>query len=91
MSAALARVRLSTLRGSAAEGSPSGVRMSQNIREVCFGLAAPRQDLERGGIRLGQHVRFEDAGQALDRGAVEAQAFLEGALDFGRGKRHGLE
>ena len=91
MSAALARVRLRTLRGSAAEGSPSGVRMSQNIREVGLGLAAPRQDLERGRIRLGQHVGFEDAGQALDRGPVESESLLEGAFHLGRGQGHGLE
>ncbi len=54
-------------------------------------LAAPGQDLEGGGIRLGQHVGFEDAGEAFDRGAVKAQAFLEGPLNLGRGKRHGLQ
>ncbi len=56
-----------------------------------LGLAAPRQDLEGGRVRLGQHVGFEHAGQALDGGTVKAQAFLEGAFDFGRGQRHRLE
>ena len=65
--------------------------MSQNIRNAPLGLAAPGQDLERGRIRLGQHVGFEYAGQALDRGTVESESFLEAAFHLGRGQGYGLE
>ena len=90
-SAALASVRLSTLRGSATAGVPSGVVMSQNMRAVRVDLAAPRQDLERRGVGVGEHVGLVDAREALDRRAVEAEALGEGALDLGRGDRDRLE
>ena len=54
-------------------------------------LAAPRQQLERGGVRLQQHVRLEHPGQSLDRGAVEAETFLERGLHLRRGQRDGLQ
>lgn len=44
MSAALASVRFSTKRGSACDGEPSGIRMSQNMR------AAPGVSLRHGRI-----------------------------------------
>ena len=54
-------------------------------------LAAPRQDLERRRVGLGQHVGLEDAREALDRRAVEADALGERALELGRGHRDGLQ
>ena len=38
-----------------------------------------------------QHVRLVDAGESFDRGAVEADAFLEGVLEFGRRDAHRLQ
>ena len=43
----------------------------------------PGQHLERGRIRPGNGVGLEDASEALDRGAVEPDSLLEGALKFG--------
>ena len=67
--------------------------MSQNIRaEWCWPAAGgPRQHLEcrRVGPRHG--VGFRDPGEALDRGAVEADALLEGAFEFGGRDRDRLE
>ena len=54
-------------------------------------LSAPRQDLEGGRVRLGEHVGLEHAGQAFDGGAVKAKAFFEGTLNFGRRQRHRLQ
>ena len=54
-------------------------------------LAAPRQDLERRRVRVGEQVGLVGAGQTLDRGAVEAEALAERALDLGRRDRHRLE
>jgi hypothetical protein len=54
-------------------------------------VSAPRQDLEGRGVGLGQHVRLVDAGEALDRGTVEADPLGEGALELRRRDRHGLE
>ena len=54
-------------------------------------LAAPRQDLERRRVRVGEQVRLVRAGQTLDRRAVETEPLGEGALDLGRGDRHRLE
>ena len=45
-------------------------------------LAPPGQDLERGGVGVREQVRFVRPRQALDRGAVEAQALAESALDL---------
>ena len=55
------------------------------------GLAAPGQHLERGRVRLGDHVRLVDPGEALDRRPVEADPLRERALQLGRGDRHRLE
>jgi hypothetical protein len=52
---------------------------------------APRQDLERRGVGVGEHVGLVDAGEALDGRAVEADALLEGVLELGRGHAHALE
>ena len=54
-------------------------------------VAAPRQDLERRRVGLGEHVGLVDPGESLDRRAVEADALLEGALELGRRHRHRLE
>ena len=54
-------------------------------------LTAPRQELERRRVGVGQHVRLGDPGEALDRGAVEADALGEGALELGRRDRDRLE
>ena len=65
--------------------------MSQNIRAGAGLLLAPRQDLERGRVGLGEHVGLVDPGEALDRGAVEADALGEGALELGRRDRDRLQ
>jgi hypothetical protein len=57
--------------------------MSQNIRDVAS--VSPRQG------RIWNVAGSEDAGQALDRGTVESESFLEGAFHLGRGQGHGLE
>ena len=54
-------------------------------------LAAPRQDLERRRVGLGEHVGLVDPGEALDRRAVEADALGEGALELGRRDRDRLQ
>ncbi len=54
-------------------------------------LAAPRQDLERGGVGVGEQVGFVRPRQALDRRAVESEALGERALDLGRRDRHRLQ
>ena len=82
---------MSTLRGSAYDAEPSGITMSQNIRAVAGPSPAPRQDLERRRVGLGQHVGLVDAGEALDRRAVEADALVEGALELGRRHRDRLQ
>ena len=54
-------------------------------------LAAPRQDLERGGVGVREQVRLVGPRQTLDRGAVEPEPFAEGSLDLSRCDRHRLE
>ena len=67
----------------------------QDVAEHPGALAADpaleREDLERGRVRHGDHVRLEDPGEALDRRAVEADALLEGRLQLGRRHRDALE
>ena len=60
-------------------------------RVVLARTAGPRQHLERRRVGPGHHVGFRDPGKALDRGAVEADALLEGAFEFGGRDRYGLE
>ena len=67
-----------------------GKHVTEHAGGVVF-LAAPGQDLEGGGVRLQQHVGFVDAGETLNRGAVKAQALIEGAFYFSRCERHGFE
>ena len=54
-------------------------------------LAAPRQDLERRRVGLGEHVGLVDPGEALDRRAVEPDPLGERALQLGRSHRHRLQ
>lgn len=51
----------------------------------------PGQDLEGRGIGARDHVCLGDPGEALDGRTVEADAFFEGTLEFGRGDRHGFQ
>ena len=67
-----------------------GEHVTEHAGGVVF-LATPGQDLEGGGVRLQQHVGFVDAGEALNRGAVKAQALIEGTLYFSRCERNGFE
>ncbi len=55
------------------------------------GLGAPGQDLERAGIRLGDHVGFVHSGESFDGRTVEADAFVEGLLQLRRGDRDRLQ
>ena len=52
---------------------------------------APRQDLERVRVRDGQHVGLLDAGEAVDRGAIERHPVLERVLQLGRADGEALE
>src|SRR2546428_14192797 len=52
---------------------------------------SPGEYCERGGIRHGDHVGFVDAREALDRRAVEADAFLERLREFVDGDRDALQ
>ena len=54
-------------------------------------LAAPRQQLERGGVRAQDHVGLVDPGEPLDGRAVEADAVGERALEFGGRHRDRLQ
>jgi hypothetical protein len=54
-------------------------------------LTAPRQQREGRRVGLGQHVGLVDAGETLDRGAVEADPLGERTLELRRRDRHGLE
>ena len=47
-------------------------------------LPAPRKHLERARVRLGEHVGFVDAREALDDRPVESDALAEGSLELGR-------
>ncbi len=60
-------------------------------RVMLAGAGGPRQHLEGGRVRPRDGVGFEDAREALDGGAVEADALLEGALEFGGSDRDRLE
>ena len=57
-------------------------------RRRALAPAAPRQDLERRRVGLGEHVGLVDPGEALDGRAVEADALVEGVLELGRRDRH---
>ena len=54
-------------------------------------LAAPRQDLERRRVGVGEQVGLVRAGQTLDRRTVETEALAERSFDLGRRDRHRLE
>src|SRR5690606_23837636 len=54
-------------------------------------VAAPRQGLERRGVRSRDHVRLEDPRESLDRRAVEADALAERGLELRRRDRDRLE
>nr|EIF89406.1 putative NAD/FAD-dependent oxidoreductase [Streptomyces tsukubensis NRRL18488] len=55
------------------------------------GLGAPGQDLEGAGVRFGDHVGFVDPGEALDGGAVEADALVKRLFQFGGCDGDGLQ
>ncbi len=55
------------------------------------GAGAPGEQGEGAGIGVGHHVGFLDAGEAVDRGPVEAHALVEGAFELGRGDGEALE
>ena len=56
-------------------------------------LASWRSRTARGSVRVRgqQHVGLVDPREPLDRGAVEADPLLEGALDLGRRDGDGLQ
>jgi hypothetical protein len=54
-------------------------------------LGLPGDQLEGGRVGEGDHVGFLDAGEAVDRGAVEAHPLGEGALELLRGDRERLQ
>lgn len=54
-------------------------------------LGAPGQDLERGGIREGQHVRLVGRGEALNGGTVETNALFKRDLEVLRADSEALE
>ena len=54
-------------------------------------LGLPRDHLEGGGVGERHHVGFLDAGEPVDRGAVEAHPSGEGALELLRGDRERLQ
>src|SRR5690606_12508501 len=54
-------------------------------------LAAPGQQLEGRGVRAQDHVGLVAAGEALDRGAVDADALGEGDLEVRRRDRDRLQ
>ena len=54
-------------------------------------LGPPGQDLERSGVGLGEHVRLGDPREALDGRPVEADTFIKGPFELGRGHRDRLE
>ena len=51
-------------------------------------IRTPREQLERRGIRLQEHVRLVDARQALDRRAVETNALGERFFKLARVDRN---
>ncbi|COV15566.1 Uncharacterised protein [Mycobacterium tuberculosis] len=55
------------------------------------GTGGPGQHLEGRRVRVRHRIGFRDPRKALDRGSVEADAFLEGALEFGWGDGDRLE
>ncbi|BAI65154.1 predicted NAD/FAD-dependent oxidoreductase [Rothia mucilaginosa DY-18] len=73
-----------------ADFAVGGEHVTEHAGGVVF-LAAPGQNLEGGGVRLQQHVGFVDAGETLNRGAVKAQALIEGAFYLGGRERNGFE
>ena len=54
--------------------------------DACFGDlgVSPWQDLERVGVGDGEDVGFLNAGESVDRRAVEGHAIAEGIVEFGR-------
>ena len=55
------------------------------------GARGPRQHLERRRIGPRDHVGFRHPREPLDRGAVEADALLEGAVELGGRDGYRLE
>src|SRR5207245_10447506 len=71
-------------RGGAGRRAVGLQDVAEHPRALPAAATLEREDLERGGVRHGDHVRLVDPGEALDRRAVEADALLEGRLQFGR-------
>ena len=69
--------RFRTERGSPSKGSPSGVRMSQNMRATPDMLGPPREELERRRVGVRDHVGLLHAREPVDRRAVEADSLAE--------------
>ena len=65
--------------------------MSQNMRRDALLLGRHGKHLERRRIGHGDHVRLLDAGEAVDRRAVEAHALLERALELAVGHGEALQ
>ncbi len=87
----LATTLRSTLRGSPVERIAVGLLDVAEHAGGAAGAGAPGEQGEGAGIGIGDHVGFLDAGEAVDRGTVEAHALFEGAFEFGRGDGEALE
>ena len=72
-------------------GLPVGRRDVAEHARRRVDLAAPRQDLERRRVGMGEQVRLVRAGEALDRRAVEAEPLAERPLDLGGRDRDRLQ
>ena len=54
-------------------------------------IGSPGEQLERGGIRAGEHVRLDVAAVAVNGRAIEGHALFERVLELGRGDREALQ
>ena len=83
MRARRSRLRLSTARESPSKLSPPGRWMSQNMRATAFCWGRQGRTAKVLGSGEGAHVAFVGAGVALDGGAVEADALIDGIAQVG--------